>query len=53
MSAAPRLLRVPEITAFFWIIKGLSTALGESTSDFLVRACLTVGKRDVQRQRSA
>jgi uncharacterized membrane-anchored protein len=30
-------LRVPEITAFFWIIKGFSTALGESTSDFLVR----------------
>ena len=30
-------LRVPEITAFFWIIKGLSTALGESTSDYLVR----------------
>jgi uncharacterized membrane-anchored protein len=28
---------VPEITAYFWIIKGLSTALGESTSDFLVR----------------
>jgi uncharacterized membrane-anchored protein len=30
-------LRVPEITAFFWIVKGLSTALGESTSDYLVR----------------
>lgn len=31
-------LRVPEITAFFWIIKGLSTAMGESTSDYLVHA---------------
>jgi uncharacterized membrane-anchored protein len=31
-------LRVPEITAAFWIIKGLSTAMGESTSDFLVHA---------------
>jgi uncharacterized membrane-anchored protein len=31
-------LRVPEITALFWIIKGLSTALGESTSDYLVNA---------------
>ena len=31
-------LRVPEITAWFWIIKGLSTALGESTSDYLVHA---------------
>jgi uncharacterized membrane-anchored protein len=30
-------LRVPEIiTAYFWIVKGLSTAMGESTSDFLV-----------------
>jgi uncharacterized membrane-anchored protein len=27
---------VPEITAYFWIIKGLSTAMGESTSDYLV-----------------
>jgi uncharacterized membrane-anchored protein len=29
-------LKVPEITAWFWIIKLLSTAMGESTSDFLV-----------------
>jgi uncharacterized membrane-anchored protein len=29
-------LRVPEITAYFWILKGLSTALGESSSDYLV-----------------
>jgi uncharacterized membrane-anchored protein len=32
----PTALRVPEITAFFWIIKGLSTAMGEATSDTLV-----------------
>ena len=38
VAAGPRLLRVPEITAFFWVIKGLSTALGESASDFLVTA---------------
>jgi uncharacterized membrane-anchored protein len=31
-------LRVPEITVAFWVIKGLSTALGESTSDYLVHA---------------
>jgi uncharacterized membrane-anchored protein len=31
-------LRVPEITATFWLIKGLSTAMGESTSDYLVHA---------------
>jgi uncharacterized membrane-anchored protein len=28
--------KVPEITVYFWIVKGLSTAMGESTSDFLV-----------------
>ena len=37
-TATRRLLRVPEITAIFWIIKGLSTAMGESTSDYLVHA---------------
>jgi uncharacterized membrane-anchored protein len=38
-GAGPRsALRVPEITAFFWIIKALSTAMGESTSDYLVNA---------------
>jgi uncharacterized membrane-anchored protein len=31
-------LRVPEITVVFWVIKGLSTAMGESASDFLVHA---------------
>ena len=30
--------KVPEITAFFWIVKALTTAMGESTSDFLVHA---------------
>jgi uncharacterized membrane-anchored protein len=30
------LRKVPEITIYFWIIKLLSTALGESTSDYLV-----------------
>lgn len=28
--------KVPEITVFFWVIKLLSTAVGESTSDYLV-----------------
>jgi len=31
-------LRVPEITVYFWLIKALSTAMGESTSDYLVHA---------------
>ena len=31
-------MKVPEITAFFWIIKVLTTGMGETTSDFLVRA---------------
>jgi len=30
------LRKVPEITIYFWIIKLLTTALGESTSDYLV-----------------
>lgn len=29
--------KVPQITALFWIVKILTTAFGESTSDFLVR----------------
>jgi uncharacterized membrane-anchored protein len=28
--------RVPEITVLFWVIKGLSTGMGEATSDYLV-----------------
>ncbi|WP_245926184.1 hypothetical protein [Sulfoacidibacillus thermotolerans] len=28
--------KVPEITAYFWIIKLLTTAMGEATSDYLV-----------------
>jgi uncharacterized membrane-anchored protein len=28
--------RVPEVTAYFWIIKVLTTAMGEATSDYLV-----------------
>jgi uncharacterized membrane-anchored protein len=35
-------LRVPEITAYFWAIKALSTAMGESTSDYLVHAMAPV-----------
>ena len=34
----PGALRVPQVTAWFWIIKALSTAMGESTSDYLVHA---------------
>jgi len=35
-AASRRMLRVPEITVYFWIIKALSTAMGEATSDYLV-----------------
>lgn len=28
--------KVPDVTVFFWIIKLLTTAMGESTSDYLV-----------------
>ncbi len=30
-------LRVPRITVLFWVVKALSTAMGEAASDFLVR----------------
>jgi uncharacterized membrane-anchored protein len=30
------LMKVPEITIYFWIVKLLTTAMGESTSDYLV-----------------
>ncbi|RIV24571.1 hypothetical protein D2Q93_06910 [Alicyclobacillaceae bacterium I2511] len=30
------LMKVPEITVYFWIVKLLTTAMGESTSDYLV-----------------
>src|SRR5579863_8914835 len=37
MHPAMRVIRkVPEVTIYFWIIKLLSTAMGESTSDYLV-----------------
>ena len=29
--------KVPEITVFFWIIKLMTTALGEATSDYLIK----------------
>jgi len=35
-GARPAILKVPEVTVYFWIVKLLSTAMGESTSDYLV-----------------
>ena len=37
-SGRRHLSKVPEITALFWVIKALTTAMGESTSDFLVHS---------------
>ena len=37
-SAVYAASKVPQITAYFWIIKLLSTAMGEATSDYMVRA---------------
>lgn len=31
-------MKVPEVTALFWVTKLLTTAMGESTSDYLVKA---------------
>jgi uncharacterized membrane-anchored protein len=36
MTLRKILRKVPEVTAIFWLIKLLTTAVGESTSDFLV-----------------
>ena len=35
-TARSALIKVPEVTVYFWIIKLLTTAMGEATSDFLV-----------------
>jgi uncharacterized membrane-anchored protein len=32
------LRKVPQVTFIFWVIKILSTGMGETTSDYLVRA---------------
>ena len=34
--ALPGIRKVPEIGIYFWVIKALTTAMGEVTSDFLV-----------------
>ena len=34
--ASRALSKVPEVTAYFWIVKALTTGMGESTSDYLV-----------------
>jgi uncharacterized membrane-anchored protein len=39
----PRGLRVPEITAAFWILKLLTTAMGEAASDYLLSALHYLG----------
>lgn len=36
VNTASMLRKVPEVTAVFWLTKILTTAMGESTSDFLV-----------------
>ena len=35
LPAEPRAAKVPEITALFWVIKILTTGMGEATSDWL------------------
>jgi uncharacterized membrane-anchored protein len=38
----PLAAKVPEITALFWVIKFLTTGMGEATSDFLAKGNLVV-----------
>ena len=40
---APLAANVPEITAWFWILKLLTTAMGEATSDYLLGTMSFVG----------
>ncbi len=35
--AAPALNRVPQVTAMFWVVKVLTTGIGETSSDFLAK----------------
>jgi uncharacterized membrane-anchored protein len=36
LKTRPGLSKVPEVTAIFWVVKVLTTGMGESTSDWLV-----------------
>ena len=40
LLTTPGALRVPEVAVMFWVVKGLSTAMGEATSDALVNSSL-------------
>jgi uncharacterized membrane-anchored protein len=40
LKTRPGLSKVPEVTAIFWIVKALTTGMGESTSDFLVHGLI-------------
>jgi uncharacterized membrane-anchored protein len=39
----PLAAKVPEITALFWVIKILTTGMGEATSDFLIKINILLG----------
>jgi uncharacterized membrane-anchored protein len=39
----PLTAKVPEITALFWVIKILTTGMGEATSDFLIKINIVLG----------
>ena len=39
----PLAAKVPEITAMFWVIKILTTGMGEATSDFLIKVNILLG----------
>ncbi len=41
--AEPLAAKVPEVTALFWIIKVLTTGMGEAASDFLAKTNLVLG----------
>jgi uncharacterized membrane-anchored protein len=42
-SREPLAAKVPEITALFWVIKILTTGMGEATADFLIKINILLG----------
>jgi uncharacterized membrane-anchored protein len=43
LTEEPLAAKVPEITVLFWVIKVLTTGMGEAASDFLGNASLVIG----------
>ena len=45
-AALPLALKVPEITLIFWVLKLLTTGMGEAMSDFMGQQSVPIAGRD-------